>query len=74
MGVAKLRGRFVRLVIEFIVNDMRVGQEELQAMAKGLVKSFKKRYKHVGVKILPHFSDTGSHIGWKIMLVAVTLD
>ena len=57
----------MRLVIKFIVNDARVGQEELQVMAKGLVKSFKKRYKHVGVKILPHFSDTGSHIGWKII-------
>ena len=43
----------MRFVIEFIVNDTRVGQEELQAMGKELVKSFKKRYKHVGVKI-PH--------------------
>ena len=64
----------MRLVIQFIVNDTKVGQEELQAMAKGLAKNFKKRYKHVGVKILPHFNETGSHIGWKIMLVAVTLD
>ena len=51
----------MRLVIQFIVNDTKVGQEELQAMAKGLAKNFKKRYKHVGVKILPHFNETGSH-------------
>ena len=61
----------MRLVLEFMVNDTRVDQEELQAMAEGLVKSFKKRYKHVGVKILPHFNETGSHTGWKIMLIAV---
>ena len=64
----------MRFVIEFIVDDMKVGQEELQAMAEGLAKNFKKRYRHVGVKILPHFSDTGLHTGWKIMLIAVTLD
>ena len=32
----------MRLVIEFIVNDTKVDQEKLQAMGKGLVKSFKK--------------------------------
>lgn len=42
-------------------------------MAEGLVKSFKKRYKHVGVKILPHFNETGLHTGWKIILIAVNL-
>ena len=53
----------MRLVLEFMVNDARVGQEELQAMAEGLVKSFKRRYKYVGVKILLHFNETGSHTG-----------
>ena len=63
----------MRLVLEFMVNDTRVDQEELQAMGKGLVKSFKKRYKHVGVKILPHFSETGLHTGWKIILKVIKL-
>ncbi|MDK2870607.1 MAG: hypothetical protein PWP39_1842 [Pyrococcus sp.] len=61
----------MRYVIEFIVNDTKVSQEELQVMAEGLVKNFKKRYKHVGVRILPHFSETGFHIGWKLILITV---
>lgn len=63
----------MKKIVEFIINNVSIEKEELQKIAEKLRENFKERYRHVGVRILPYFSEHGTQIGWKIVLIAITI-